>query len=430
MLGPLLLLLLGELGARAIAPKLPEWKGFDGRSVILTGHPTRLWGLSPGERKNVTTTATINESGYRGKEATDPKTARRVLVLGDSSFFGHGVSDDQTLGAVLEQELDRVEVLNLGVPGYSSEQIRTQMEEVGWALEPDLLVLGSFWSDSNWDAFRDQDLLRSQGLARWNPLVWSALFRLTATTVASQWPGEGTRIVSWSERDGWPEEGVRRVPVRRYAENLDAMASRDVPVLFVTPCPRLEILEPDSPRDWAPYAEAQAAIAEHHGMPRLELCPILAGDVEALFMDEVHPTTAGHEIIGQALAQLLRDSWPEPSTAAPFEDYQDWDTWESKTPKEGSPMWNLFQQVETVEGWSEEPAWSLTGRVESSEGPVQVQVFHEGLPVAVHTMTQDGNFNLPVPEAYEEVRVTVSSPSGREELTVRPGDDLYVVLGD
>ncbi len=88
----------------------------------------------------------------------------------------------------------------------------------------------------------------------------------------------------------------------------------------------------------------------------------------------------------------------------------------------------LFRGLEVVTGGAR-CGW-VPGRVESSEGPVQVQVFHEGLPVAVHTMTQDGNFNLPVPEAYEEVRVTVSSPSGREELTVRPGDDLYVVLGD
>jgi acyl-CoA thioesterase-1 len=86
-----------------------------------------------------------------------------VLVLGDSSFFGHGVREAETLPAQLEQALRArgvdARVQNFGVPGYSSIQSRALLDEQGWAADPDLVLIGSLWSDNNIDGFRDADLL-------------------------------------------------------------------------------------------------------------------------------------------------------------------------------------------------------------------------------------------------------------------------------
>jgi hypothetical protein len=50
-------------------------------------------------------------------------------------------------------------VVNLGVPGYSTEQTLRLLEDVGWAYEPDLLIVHNIFSDCNIDAFQDEGRL-------------------------------------------------------------------------------------------------------------------------------------------------------------------------------------------------------------------------------------------------------------------------------
>lgn len=318
-------LLAAEVVARAVAPELPHWRARDGATILLTGHPTRLWGLAPGERDNLGATATINALGFRGPLPVEGR--RRVIVLGDSSFFGHGVEDEQTLGAVMAQAAE-VEVLNLAVPGYSSEQSLVVMEEQGWALQPDLLVVGSMWSDSGFDVVQDRDLLALRRGVQWNPLTHSALFRWVVTALSPARPlrfrrGEGT--------------GPRRVPVQQYAENLDALARGGVPVIFVRPCPQVEARGQRTGHDWMPYVEAQRAVAEHHGQELLDACEVFAGH-EDLFLDELHPSVEGHRLLGEALAAR---PWPSPSAAGPAR-VEVVDPWPEGPPVEGSPLGNLY----------------------------------------------------------------------------------------
>ena len=92
-------LVTGEMAARTIAPQLPHWRGTDTDTVILTGHARRLWGLSPGQRSNLHTTAEINALGLRGPAPTQPRPPdqARLMVLGDSTFFGFGIPAGQHL---------------------------------------------------------------------------------------------------------------------------------------------------------------------------------------------------------------------------------------------------------------------------------------------------------------------------------------------
>ena len=55
-----------EAYARWVDPIVPQWQAPDAAGVIMTGHPTRLWGMAPGVRRNGDTTATINDLGLRG----------------------------------------------------------------------------------------------------------------------------------------------------------------------------------------------------------------------------------------------------------------------------------------------------------------------------------------------------------------------------
>ena len=70
----------------------------------------------------------------------------RVLVLGHSVAYAVGVDAEYSWTQVLENELraqglERAEVLNLAVPGYTLEQMLAVWGEVGRALAPDLVLL-------------------------------------------------------------------------------------------------------------------------------------------------------------------------------------------------------------------------------------------------------------------------------------------------
>lgn len=111
-----------------------------------TYHSLLGWTNLPGYRSDsaVPFEVAINSQGLRApREYTvrPQSDRRRVLMFGDSSVFGEEVDDDQTLPFHLEQELLDAEVLNFGVHGYGLGQMALRLEEEGFALNPDHVVV-------------------------------------------------------------------------------------------------------------------------------------------------------------------------------------------------------------------------------------------------------------------------------------------------
>lgn len=293
-------------------------------TVLLNAHPTRLWYTAPGVKHSAGFTATVNALGLRGPPPAAPKPAGvpRILVVGDSSLFGHGVADDETYPAQLESTLaglgQRVEVINGGTPGYSTEQTRLFLAEDGWALQPDLLVIASLWSDNNFDSFRDADLLHTQHTFA-SPLARSALYRLLASWVDVLQGGRGARIVTWTQAHQVATEAGRRVSLPRYVENLDAMVqdatARDVGVLFLT-LTNLERVRGERSRvSWEPYIAAQREVALFHDASLLDAQLVYTAanlaDPQDLFVDALHPSALGHQLLARLTARrLVGDAWP------------------------------------------------------------------------------------------------------------------------
>ena len=109
----------------------------------------------------------LNTDGFREREfPLTPKPAGtfRVVCLGDSWTFGANVGDAETYPRQLEARLRErfpereVEVLNLGVLGYSSFQGLRVMERHGVGLEPDLVVIGYGMNDASVAGYRDRDV--------------------------------------------------------------------------------------------------------------------------------------------------------------------------------------------------------------------------------------------------------------------------------
>ena len=89
---------------------------------------------------------TVDSQGFRIRIHPEREGAKRVLFLGDSVLFGWGVHDHETLTARLgnifaAQGEAPVECLNLGVPGYNTEQEYLSLVENYDRFRPDAVVV-------------------------------------------------------------------------------------------------------------------------------------------------------------------------------------------------------------------------------------------------------------------------------------------------
>jgi lysophospholipase L1-like esterase len=109
-----------------------------------------------------------NPQGFRSPsfDAVKRPGVFRIACVGDSSTFGQNVNDADAYPQVLQRLLDerapgRFEVLNLGVPGYSSRQglELLRRDVLGW--QPDLVIFAFGTNDRFWRRkLTDDELIR------------------------------------------------------------------------------------------------------------------------------------------------------------------------------------------------------------------------------------------------------------------------------
>lgn len=314
---PVLLLLGGaELAARLLWEPPPVEADDD---YLMPPHPTRLWAPRPGATMGAGEAAIrIGADGLRELPTTGE--ALRIFTVGDSNVFGHGLKDADTLQLQLKQALGRrgvgVDVLCGGVPGYSSEQSRALMDELGWDKDIDLLLIENLLSDSTHEHFTDRAWM--QQLSRGSPRLDQRLL-----DASMFWAWLRHRMVERSRiqrRIKWIREpnlvAAERVSVREYKENLSYMmeeaARRGIgaAILQLATVGRYRG-DPDAPA----YVAAQRELAAKYQVPIVDAVQVLQASQlssEQAFIDPVHASGPANGLYAEALAEVLTQAgWPE-----------------------------------------------------------------------------------------------------------------------
>ncbi len=317
----LALVLLAEGGARLLAG--PEARPlFDDGALRTRGrpfvapHPRRGFALIPGYSGPL---YHIDGQGFRAAPPA-PAGAPLLVALGESTTFGWDVPDDGTYPAQL-QELaaargPALEVVNAGVPSYSSTQVLLYLEEILERRRPAGLLVSILWNDIwystalNW---YPRLLIHQQ------PPVWlaralrhSALLRVI---LLKSRPDQAAVVDRFN-----PEA------LAQYASNLRAMLevarARGVPLILVEPpfCP--DLLPPEGlnefhvryTRDFfletaRQYRRTMKSLAAQYGAPVLDhrLSLENGGGPRELFLDLLHPSAAGNRLMAEDLLEGLME---------------------------------------------------------------------------------------------------------------------------
>jgi lysophospholipase L1-like esterase len=277
-----------------------------------------------------------NSVGFSGKEFTreKPDGSLRVVCMGNSSTFGWGVPPDSCYARLLEVSLNEklgrpVQVINAGIPGYSSLQGFVQYERNILELDPDIITLSFMANDNLPSAKPDSEILRErQGMIGFTQeiLNYSCTYRAMKYLIVAK--------KLKSERGEDRKRSVRRVRPAVSRASLTQLIKiarkNDTEVFFVA-------ILPDS-RDWDPYRTVFQDLSRELDVPLLdtqdlfddflanlenqqgtELSYILETEKKYserirtrhpdiyVRNDRVHPSSLGHLLTARALSAMISD---------------------------------------------------------------------------------------------------------------------------
>jgi len=279
----------------------------------------------------------INGEGFRGAPLTARRPGvRRVAVFGDSIVFGYWVSEADAFPAQLGELLgSRVEVLNLGVPGYNLDQEVESLRLRVDALQPDLVVFGFCLNDLDGLLSFEYGLTQKRREARSGPrrileslLSWSRLaawieYRLTEREARARFAearnpfGGELYEVTPEALDAHLDAGFNTL-----AATLEPRGIEGVVAIFPILGNRFENY---------PYRDLHARVAQaaaRAGLRSIDLLPCFSPySYRDVRVDVVHPNPLGHRLAAHAaalgLAEILFPGEPLPkSLARPCDSYR------------------------------------------------------------------------------------------------------------
>jgi len=144
---PFVLLVIFEGGGRIVLDIKPN------AHSLYIDHPYLITTPKPNEKLGF---ININSQGYRGKEIVPCKSSQnfRIVCLGGSATFCGNVPDNETWCQILEDRLNRkqspnlkFEVINAGVPGYTTAESMVNLSLRIIDLNPDVVIVYHSYND-------------------------------------------------------------------------------------------------------------------------------------------------------------------------------------------------------------------------------------------------------------------------------------------
>jgi lysophospholipase L1-like esterase len=264
-----------------------------------------------------------NSLGFRGREVESPKPAGRyrIACLGGSTTYDDAVGDADTYPVKLEQflraarpQLD-IEVVNCGVPSYTSAESLANLAFRVLDLQPDAIVLYEGINDWRVRPYRNFD-----GAYFHYRKVWDGSARSWQAGGDGEMAGGINPLIQYPmpEGNGDGAENARRNGPWAFQRNLQSMCgiakAHGVKVVLVS-----NVIDDNNE-----YVRKEPSfvrgIAEHNGVVRdvaaeqgalfVDLAAVYPRD-EQLFVDPVHNNPRGSEIKARLIADaLVKDLLP------------------------------------------------------------------------------------------------------------------------
>lgn len=319
-----LTLILGgvlEGAARTWGPQLlpPDNSKDVAPGESLPGEPNMIgdalvgWRVKEGDNRQfgVPEMTHVNSRGLRNPEISfEPNEEHRILIVGDSSIYGVRVRDRENISGQLERKISKREdnwrVLNGGCPGYSSWQVIQLLDERLLDYQPEWLIIGTLWSDTQGaDA---PDATRYGNV----PMAWkyhSRLYMLSQVWY-NKWKYTPADAPDVGFGLGPVLAPTNRVPISDYRRNLHMIVEmaqeRDIKVAFLL-LPGVHDTINGTTGDFREgYREVMREIAAGYEAPIADMPQyFMNGDARKLFFDDVHPKVIGYRMIAQELDKVM-----------------------------------------------------------------------------------------------------------------------------
>lgn len=279
---------------------------------------------------------TIDALGCRRAGPPPAAPARRLLVLGDSFTFGHGVDDGATFSAQLEAKRPGTAVLNAGCVGTGHDQhclLFKNWEQLGGP-RPDALVWGFSSADIPRNTVPFRRLVDPEtGLDYGKPLFRLREGKLELTGTPTPEPAEVDAALRawWAEREaGYPApfrflrrsralrvawdtlaDKRRQMPLARaIAAEFVAEAQRRAIPLVIVNLPTRRWLNTRNPVNRLKRRMSDSILEElaaEHGARVVDCTAAFLAqpDLDALFIPDGHYSAAGHAVVADVLAKEL-----------------------------------------------------------------------------------------------------------------------------
>lgn len=276
-----------------------------------------------------------NSLGLKNKEITSKENnTYRILFIGDSLLWSGETSSGKLYTQEIESTLNRnklqpilkAEVINAGIPGYTTYQELEFLKQYGLDMQPDMIVLCFVFNDVYYKylhkptkgailgpnpdirlhhftpgTFAHKVLSRSY-LANRLAFHLSRVFRQMAGMPVYQFERRGDFYLAWKEY-GWSHTD------RLIGEMKTILDARRTPLLCVIFPIReqVEKIKDGGNNKYLLYPQIRIeSICFKYGIPYLNLTPLIVEAKERnVFKDYLHLNQRGNDIVANALPEFI-----------------------------------------------------------------------------------------------------------------------------